>query len=227
MPAPGTAAVCSPIRRSRSAGSSVALAGGGCGKTSTGPGRSVRPAWPIPSVHLAVTTASRWRPQACGWSTQRARAGCPDTATWVTAPSTRVTAGPGAIRNVTSSTGVSTVATISTSSPSKQRDGAAVTPASTDAGRVPRRAAASAARAGAPSSSRLACLVTTAAMTTATPIAASLRSRGAACQVAGTGGTFVGGTGAAARLSEAGGPGCPGAAAWPWVTGRPGVPARR
>src|SRR5262249_28345520 len=87
------------------------------------------------------------------------------------------TAGPGSIWNVTSSMGVARVAVTSTSSPSKQRDGAAVTAASSACGRVPRPAAARAARAGAPSSSRLACRVSTAARATATA--------GVDCQTAG------------------------------------------
>ena len=241
MPAPDAVAVCSPIRRSRSAGSRVARAGGGCGKTSTRSGRSVRLAWPIPSVHVAVTVQSWWRPQACGWSTQRALAACPATATWVTGPSMTVTAGPGSIRNVTSSTGAATVATISTSSPSKQRDGAAVTAASRASGRVPRRVAASAARAGAPSSSRSACRVRNAASTTATPIVASLRSLGAACQVAGTGATgtaALAGPGAGPAAAPGGGAGTggpagagivgsPRTAGGPSVTGWPWAPARR
>src|SRR5215472_4041665 len=185
MPAPGVAAVCSPIRRSRSAGSSVARVGGGCGNTSTGAGRRVRLVSPTPSAHSAVTVQITWRPQACGRSTHRARAGCPATTTWVSGPSLSSTAGPGSIRNVTSSMGVVTVAMTSTSSPSKQRDGAAVTAASSAAGRAPRPAAARAARAGAPASSRLACRVSTAARATATAIVASRRSRGVDCQTAG------------------------------------------
>ena len=209
IPAPDAVAVCSPIRRSRSAGSKLALAGGGCGKTSTRAGRSVRLARPIPLVHLAVTVPRWWRPQACGRSTQRALAGSPATATWTTGPSATVTAWPGSIRNVTSSTGPATLATISTSSPSKQRDGAAVMAASRASGRLPRLAAASAARAGAPSSSRSACLVRTARRATATPIVASLRNRGAACQVAGTGASGIAGS-----RCTAGGPSVTG---WPWA----------
>src|SRR6516162_11469662 len=185
MPAPGAAAVCSPIRRSRSAGSSVARAGGGCGKTSTGAGRITRLVWPTPLVHSTVTVPMTWRPQARGRSTHRARAGCPATTTWVAGSSPSSTAGPGSIRNVTSSIGVARVAMTSTSSPSKQRDGAAVTVVSRASGRVPRRAAARAARAGAPASSRLAWRVRTAATMTTTAIVASRRSRGAACQLTG------------------------------------------
>src|SRR5262245_17080284 len=219
MPAPGAAAVCSPIRRSRSAGSSVARVGGGCGKTSTSSGRSTRLAWPIPSVHRTVTPATRFRPQACGRSTHRARAvGRPATTTWVAAPSASSTAGPGSIRNVTSSMGVAKVAMTSTSSPSKQRDGAAVTAASSACERVPRPAAARAARAGAPSSSRLVCRVSTAARATATAIVASRRSRGVDCQTAGchAGGAVAG----AGSVS-----GAPRAVSGPPVT--PVAPARR
>src|ERR1022692_1413129 len=125
MPSPATRAVCSPIRRSRSAGTIRAWAGGGCGKTSSVPARSSRSACqPPPQRHRTRTSPAVRRPHAVGRTTQLASAREPCSVTCVALPDTWSTPpGSSRLKAISSRTcGDTRVTVSSTSSPSKQRD---------------------------------------------------------------------------------------------------------
>ncbi|HYB17576.1 MAG TPA: hypothetical protein VEF71_19205 [Streptosporangiaceae bacterium] len=224
-PSPTARPVCSPIRRSSSAGTSRGRTGAGRGNTSSWPSpASTDPDTPPrPARTVTWTAPGRYRPHRSGRTTHRAPARPARRNVCVPgSPATSVTCGAACSWSVISSSSggpgpaagtARAVAVIVTSSPSKQRDPDNATCTASPAGRR-RGISASAPSGGAASRTSAAWPVSTAAISASSAAVARLSDRGAGYQrtgpIPGRGtpaGSSAGPCGPAAEVCPAGGDG--------------------
>ena len=198
-PSPRARPVCSPIRRSSSAGTSRGRILVGRGKTSSRSGWASTDAWkpPRPTRPDTRTVPGEYRPHRPGRTTHRAEAASARRNVCAPVPDTSVTWGEGFNSIVISSSGcpgARTIAVIVTSSPSKQREPDSATSTASSPGRCRRGISASAPRAGAASRTNAACPVRIAASSASRAAVARLRVRAVGDQR--TGRLLTAGTGA-------------------------------